>query len=411
MRRFILLLYFALPLTASAQALTEAEALRLGFARSEFAAFERSTRAVAEADAAMAGLWPNPTLSYNRERMRGAPGSVDETWQIAQTFDLSGRRGLRLEAAERRVDAAVAGSAVRRADLVAEIRRRFYEVLLEQQTVLAMETWAQRFTRVETIVGKLARAGEASGYDRRRLVRERQAAQARLATERATLDRNRERLAALLGKAGRLDGNWVGHLVGHLLPAPLPTLEATLATLDRRPDLLILAHRAEAADLEGRAASRGWAPDVTLGVGSKRSNNNNGNGITRDHGTVFTLSIPLPVFDRQQAGEQRAAAEAINARAEYGLARSRAEGDLRGLHRQTERLILAAEEYRANAAAAAPDLLHIAEAAYQGGESTLLELLDAYRGALEAETTALDLEWKAREARIDYDLLTESVTE
>lgn len=407
MRRFILLLYFALPLTASAQALTEAEALRLGLARSELAAFERSTRAVAEADAAMAGLWPNPTLSYDRERMRGASGSVDETWQIAQTFDLSGRRGLRLEAAERRVDAAVAGSTVRRADLVAEIRRRFYEVLREQQTVLAMELWTQRFTRVETIVGKLARAGEASGYDRRRLVRERQAAQARLATERASLDRNRERLAALLGKAGRPDGN----LVGQLLPAPLPSLETALATLDRRPDLLILAHRAEAADLEVRAASRGWAPDVTLGVGAKRSNNDNGNGITRDNGTVFTLSIPLPVFDRQQAGEQRAAAEAINARAEHGLARSRAEGDLRGLHRQTERLILAAEEYRANAAAAAPDLLRIAEAAYQGGESTLLELLDAYRGALEAETTALDLEWKAREARIDYDLLTGSVTE
>ena len=52
-----------------------------------------------------------------------------------------------------------------------------------------------------------------------------------------------------------------------------------------------------------------------------------------------------------------------------------------------------------------------AEAAYQGGESTLLELLDAYRGALEAEMTALDLEWKARQARIDYDLLTGSVTE
>ena len=68
-------------------------------------------------------------------------------------------------------------------------------------------------------------------------------------------------------------------------------------------------------------------------------------------------------------------------------------------------------DYRTRAVGESAELLRIAEAAYQGGESTLLELLDAYRGALEAEMTALDLEWKARQARIDYDLLTGSVTE
>ena len=43
---------------------------------------------------------------------------------------------------------------------------------------------------------------------------------------------------------------------------------------------------------------------------------------------------------------------------------------------------------------------------FRSGESSLLELLDAYKGALEAETTALDLEWKARLARIEIDQLT-----
>lgn len=403
MRHLICLMYFALPMAVGAQPLTEAEALRLGLARTEVIALERGTREAAQAEVAATGLWANPTLAYSRERMRGTPGSVDESWQVSQTFDVSGRRDLRREAAERRADAALASNTVRRAELVAEIRRRFHEVLLGQQTVLAMETWAQGFVRIETIVGKLAQAGDASGYDRRRLVRERQGAQARLATERAALARKHERLTALLGSTGSREEA----VIGGLLPGPLPGLETTLASLDRRPDLQLLARRAEAADLEGRAAARGWVPDVTLGVGPKRSDN----GIVRDNGTVFTVSIPLPVFDRQQTGERRAAAEAINARAEFGLAKSRAEGDLRGLHRQTEQLIRAATEYRGNAVAASPELLRIAEAAWQGGESTLLELLDAYRGALEAETTALELEWKAREARIDYDLLTGSMPE
>jgi cobalt-zinc-cadmium efflux system outer membrane protein len=48
--------------------------------------------------------------------------------------------------------------------------------------------------------------------------------------------------------------------------------------LNGRPDLQALARRAEAADLDGRAASRGWVPDVTVGVGPKRIDN----GVTRD---------------------------------------------------------------------------------------------------------------------------------
>jgi cobalt-zinc-cadmium efflux system outer membrane protein len=76
------------------------------------------------------------------------------------------------------------------------------------------------------------------------------------------------------------------------------------------------------------------------------------------------------VFDRQQAGARRAIADALSARAE---------GDLRGLHRQVERLSTAAADYRTRAVAGSAELLRIAEAAYQGGESTLLELLDAYR--------------------------------
>jgi cobalt-zinc-cadmium efflux system outer membrane protein len=62
--------------------------------------------------------------------------------------------------------------------------------------------------------------------------------------------------------------------------------------------------------------------------------------------------------------------------------------------------------YRSEAVAPSADLLRIAESAYRAGESTVLELLDAYKGALEAELTALDLEWKARDARIELDQLT-----
>lgn len=116
MRHFLFVLLCTLPVLAGAQTLTEAEALRLGLSRAELHDLERGTRALAEADVTAAGTWPNPTLDYERERMRTSGRANDQTWKIAQTFDISGRRGLREAAAGRRI--------CRRAGSATELRTR-----------------------------------------------------------------------------------------------------------------------------------------------------------------------------------------------------------------------------------------------------------------------------------------------
>lgn len=391
----------ALPLAVWAQAaapsvLTETEAVRLALARADLSELEQGALHAAEADVMAAGQIPNPTLSYSRDRIGGGADSVEQSWMLSQNFDLAGRRGLLREAAGRRAEAVAADNARRRVELAGEVRRGFFDVLFREATIRATGNWMQQFLGVEDTVAKLARAGEASGYDRRRLARERQGAEARLAEERAELARARARLAALTGATGE------AAVVGELIPLPLPPLSSALERLDQHPDLRALARLAEAADLEGRAAKKGAMPDLTVGIGPKWVEN----GGNRDNGYALTLSIPLPVFDRQQAGQRRALAEASRLRAEHRLAHARAEGEITGLHRQAEALRNTAAEYRGRAVAASPDLLKVAEAAYRGGESGLLELLDAYRGALEAELTALELEQRARLARIEYDLLS-----
>jgi outer membrane protein, heavy metal efflux system len=377
---------------------SEAEAVSLGLARGDLAELERGALGAAEAEALAAGQRPNPVLSYYYDRTGGLSDSVEHNLMLSQTFDPAGRRDFRRQAAERRLAAVGADNAGRRAGLAAEIRREFHAALYRQAVARSSETWAQRFTRIEALVARLARSGEASGYDRRRLARERVASEARLAGERAELELALSRLGALIGKPA------LAAVAGELPPPPLPDLAIALGRLEQRPELVALARRAEAADLEGRASGKGWVPELTLGIGPKWVDN----GVSRDNGVAFALAMPLPVFDRQQAGRRRAAAEAMQLRAEYRRAHARAEADLRGLHRQAEQLRAAAADYRARAVATLPDLLRIAELAYQGGESSLLELLDAYRGALDSEIAALDLEQRARAARIEYDLITGS---
>lgn len=388
---------------AQTATLTEAEAIRRGLARPELSDLDTAQVDIARSDVLAAGVLPNPSIGYTSDRGRSSNLNNEETWLLSQSFDLSGRRGLRREAAELRVESAYSGNRLRHVEWAAEIRQRFHETLFKQEVVRATESWAQRFKRVEGIIEKLAKAGEASGYDRRRLARERQNAELRLNSAKSDLDRAAQRLAALVGAPG----NAPDTVVGELLPALPQAIADAVRDIDRRPDLQALARRAEAADLEGKAAARGWIPDVTLGVGPKRRETPLGN----ENSTVMSISLPLPVFDRQQAGQQRAAAEAMQARGEFNLARARAEGELRGLYRQLERLISAAKGYRSGALADTLELLRIAEAAYKGGESSLLELLDAYRGALDTEISALELDWKACQARIEYDLLTGSTTQ
>lgn len=383
--------------------LTESESLALGLARPFIAEFARGRVNEAEANALEASLWPNPTLEYSREKARSGTGAQEESWRLSQPIDFSGRRGLKRKAGEQRVVAAEAESRRYQSERAVEIRRSFYQLLLRERQLAAVNAWASRFADTERVVGKLRVAGDASGYDQRRLARERQAAQARQAEMRAELERTREQFLALIGTTA---GAWNG-VVGQLLPNNPPNLLALLDKLDSRPDLAALNAHAAAADLDGHAAGRGWVPEVTLGVGTKRSND----GFNQDSATLFSLSAPLPVFDRQQAGERRATAQALSARAEYQLARTRAVGQARGIHLQATQLIAAAERYRREAVHPSSDLVRIAKSAYRAGESTVLELLDAYKGALEAELTALDLEWKAREALIELDQITGSYAE
>jgi cobalt-zinc-cadmium efflux system outer membrane protein len=159
--------------------------------------------------------------------------------------------------------------------------------------------------------------------------------------------------------------------------------------------------QAEAFDHERLAAERRWIPDMTLGVGHKRTDESG----RSENGVILSFSVPLPVFDRGQAGEQKARGQARTLRAERDLQLARAEGELRGLWRQAAQLRDAVVTFRTQTAVGSRELARIAQASYRAGEGSILELLDAYRSELDATQTELDLALRARMARIELDAL------
>lgn len=377
--------------------LDEDEAVRRALARPALEDELRARVDLARADEIAARRWPNPVASWSHEQLRASAATERQDIAVlSQRFDLSGRRGLRGDAAGRRVEAAGAGAELLRLDVEAEARRAFTDALAQERRVAVLRGAVDRLEGVAAAVARRAASGDVAGYDRRRVERERVTVLGRLDVEEGALARARARLAAVTGAR---DPSAPLALRGDLTaaaPPPLPTLAERLSS---RPDLRALELEARSGDLEARAAGRWFVPDVELGGGLKTVDS----GSRRDSGFAAALTIPIPLFARERDERLRGDARARAARGRLSLALDAARGGLAGLHAEATRLAAAAARYRESGVADAAMLLRIAEAAYRGGEVGVLELIDAYRAALDAEISLVELEWAARRARIDLD--------
>jgi len=387
---------------AEAAPLSEQEAVRLALGRPAVRDVLEGEAGIAEGKARGAGLWNNPVLSWTREQtFEKTAGVSEDVVALSQTFDLSGRRGLRSDAARWKARSAGSRMASWTRDLRTEVRRRFYAVLLGQRRVEAARDLTRRLADLSGVVAQREAAGDISSYDRKRVQREHAGARSLLDAEMTTLSEDTARLSALVG-SGIQDGQEEPMVAGELLPVyPPEPLEPFLDSLKETPAIQALEQEARAYDLETRAAGRGWVPDLTITAGYKTAAPANG----RFHGYVVGASFPLPFVDSDQGAALSGEARARTIRGRLELEKMEVAGEVTGLWRRSSRLVEAARRYRTDAVDLAADLVSIAETAYAGGELGVLELLDAHMGLFEARSRTLDLEWKARQARIALDRL------
>jgi cobalt-zinc-cadmium efflux system outer membrane protein len=380
-------------IAAAQPPLGEAEAVSRGLARPAVAELREAQLEVQRSESVRAGLWPNPTLGYSREQTFGSALATGEDYAwLSQTFDLANRRGVRREAG-RRLEAAVRYESEARARaLAAEVRLAFHQVLYSERRLHAAQGWAAHLDAVLAVVTRREQAGDVSRYDRRRLERERAATRAQLAGEEATRLRARAALAGLMGDPAAR----ARPLAGELLPPPPDEIEALVARLASRPEIRALDEELAAATLEQRAARRAWVPEPSLSAGLKYVDG----GMVTAPGFVVGATLPLPFLDHGQADRLLALGRRRRAEGRRALFLAAAEAEVRGLWAELRQLLEGARRLRDEAVASAPELVRTAETGYAAGEFSILELLDAYRSAFDAESQALALELRARQAAI-----------
>ncbi|HEY0970075.1 MAG TPA: TolC family protein [Gemmatimonadales bacterium] len=377
----------------------------------------REAVTAAEARARQAGAFPNPTLAYSHERTsRDGATNAQHVAALEQPLDFLGQRAARRDAASLRTAAARARFDLARTELDFAVTRAFAHALAAERQAALASRMADAFGEARRVSGARLAAGDVSGYADRRLRLEAARYAALAAAAMLARDSARVTLATLLAdSAGGLPPLAATALVldaralDSLAAAPLPPPPAAPGVAADSLQVLALARRAElrVAQLERDAAAAGIRlarserlPIPVVSAGLKTERTPDGDGF---RGLVAGVTLPLPLWDRREGAVAAAEADARVLDAELAALRLR-------VAREVATALAASQAVEAQLAALGPRVtedtetaLRAVRVAYDEGEITLVEWLDAVRAYQDAQAavTALQAESLIRRAALE----------
>ncbi|KAI1694035.1 outer membrane efflux protein [Ditylenchus destructor] len=377
MRRLLVPLAWAafvsLPTSLAAQGLTLEAAVQTALRQNPtLRAFGHELEA-SDGAIRQAGLIPNPSLSLSAEDTRKDTRTTSMT--LSQTIELGGKRSARVELARRERDLAALDLATQRADVRATTIQAFFDVLIAQERVEVARESLEIAGSGASAVSRRVTAGKVSPVEETRAKVAESTARIELRQSQADLRGALKALVAVMGaepdSIARVDGS------ADAMPA-LSAAAVLNERLERSPALQrarMDVQRAEAAFQLER--SRG-VPDVTVGIGAQRAPDV---GRTQP---LISVSIPIPLFDRNQGAQFQALRkrEAAQALAQAEEQRLRAE-----VLQAVDQLEARADEVDALRRDVLPGARTAYEAARRGfelGKFGFLDVLDAQRTWLQA---------------------------
>jgi cobalt-zinc-cadmium efflux system outer membrane protein len=381
-RGTLLILGALLAANTAAQSLSLDEALRraeeanprLRAAQAEAAALE------GQRDDARALLWNNPTLAGEIGR-RSVPNEARQREYlvgISQAFEIAGQQGYRREEAEQSLAAYREEIGELRRQVRAEVSRRFLAVLA-LQTRIDTESAVLKLTEDSaSIVDKRFRAGEDTRLQANLAEVEADRARNEVRSLEEQLVQARAELATLL----QLPPAELPAVRGELVAtAPPYTLDQLLGMVDTRPQFRAFGHREEAARKRLALERASVYPDVTLGVGTGRE----GPSEARENLTLFTVSVPLPLFRRNATGIGRASSDLTRTQIEREVALRDARAQVTALWRTFESLRTRVARLRGSVLPRLDENQKLSQRALRAGEIGIAELLLVNRQLLDAQ--------------------------
>ena len=395
--RKIALLCLLLAATGNAQAsgsLSLPEALSAAFAQNpELAAAGREI-GIAEGERRQAGLIPNPELSWEVEDTRRETRTTTVT--LSQPLELGGKRGARIAVAG-------AGQAIAQLDLErqrnglrADVVQAFHTAL-RAQTALELAQQSQALTErgLRVVQGRVT-AGQSSPVEATR-------AQVQLAQAQAQVRRAASQRSVAYQALARLTGSPVARfdrlLATDLSPGAAPAVEALLARVEQTAEWRLAAAQVERGEASLGSEKAQRIPDLTVSLGSQYSRED------RERVNVVGLSMPLPLFDRNQGNVLVAARRADQARDLRNAVELRLRSETRSALSQWATAMQEVQAYDRTILPSAQQAVDTATRGFEMGKFAFLDVLDAQRTLIEARGLYLQALASATDARAQVERL------
>jgi cobalt-zinc-cadmium efflux system outer membrane protein len=384
-RACVLLSVWAGAVGAAEESLSLRDAIALATQRNpDIAAFSFQAEE-ARQQAATQALPPSTALEVQLENFAGtgevsATRAIEMTLQLSHVIELGGKAQRRREVGDEKVAQLDAAQLARRADILAEVARRFVHLLSDQEQLEAAERATGLAEQARNVVQERIRSGAASPVLLSRA--EIALARSRIEQEHAEheLLSSRVALASLWGDGEGRIGEARGDLFAFPSIEPLQTYAERLA---RNPDLLKFAADSRVLDARKRLAEAQRTPNVTVNAGVRRLEGLN------DQALVAGFVIPIGTAKRARPEFLSVQAE----REQMKLSEQSRTMELKAtlfalyqevLHARTEAQALQ-NEIRPQAEA----MLKTSDAGYRAGRFSFLELADAQQQLLQIERDAI----------------------
>lgn len=388
----IFLLPFATANVSATQSLSLPQAIEAAFSQNPELAVARQEIGVADGDRQQAALRPNPVLSWEAEDTRRNTSTT--TVILSQALELGGKRDARITAASRGQDAAQIELERRGNELRAQVVQAFYAAV-RAQTGLSLARQSQTLAQrgLEVSQGRV-RAGKSSPVEVTRA--QVQLAETDLLVRRAeTSKANSYRdLAQAMGSSTSAFDQLE---YADLSPGKSPPSAKILTSINQAAELRLAQTQIEQRDavLGSERAQR--VPDLTVSVGSQYSRED------RERINVVGVSMPIPLFNRNQGNVLAASRRADQARDLRNAIELRLRTQTQSALDQWTTATREVESFDKVILPAAQSAVDTATRGFEMGKFGFLEVLDAQRTLIAARGQYLESLEAASDARVTVE--------
>lgn len=370
--------------------------------------FYEAEIAAAKGGRKTAGLWPNPEVGGGvGQRSALDPSGIKGeglAWSasIVQPFEWPGRIGLRKAIANRDIELAELGYGRFKVALAARMRVLGYTLFAAQEKASAAREVADRYKALREVLVQREPAGltpllEFRVIEAGELTSQRTASLAALATQAALLELNQLR--------GQSPG----------VPLSVAQTGLSFRSLDPTETLLALAHtnnfelRLRAVELAQQGFRVALAKNErfpTLSVGPSFSESAAGRAAEKESIIGIGISLPLPLWNRNQGNIQTAEARQMQAEASYYVTQRDTERQVLQAALNYETKLREMSRWRPDSVQHFSEAAEVADRHYRLGSVPIATYVELQNKYLEAVESLLDTKLEALEAGQNLEVLT-----